>query len=121
MPIEMANLETIAAGNHFDLVLSHTCPYQYRPTDLFLSFIDQSKVDNSMELWMSQLHEKIDYGIWCWGHYHADRIEAPYCEMFMHEVQELRELEERWRHYEDTGRLNWWLPKSPIFYEFTEE
>jgi hypothetical protein len=38
--------------------------------------------------------------------------------MFMHEVQELRALEERWRDYEDTGSLNWWLPKSPQFHSF---
>ena len=119
-PFEMENLEkwAVVTGQYFDLILSHTCPYRYMPTDLFLRGIDQSKVDNSMELWMDGLIQKIDYNIHCWGHFHADRIEAPYCEMFMHEVQELCELEERWRHYEDTGRLNWWLPKSPQFHSF---
>ena len=33
----------------FDLVLSHTCPYSWQPFDLFLPFIDQSKVDNGTE------------------------------------------------------------------------
>ena len=117
-PMEMANLTRIAAGEHFDLVLSHTCPYQYRPEDLFLNGIDQSRVDNSMELWMSQLSETITYGVWLWGHYHEDRVEAPYCEMFMHEVDPLEHIEERWERYRQTGNLDWWLPKSPIFYQF---
>ena len=116
----MAHLESIAAGQYFDLVLSHTCPYQYRPTDLFLGFIDQSKVDNSMELWMSQLHEKITYGIWLWGHFHLDRVEAPCCEMLMHEVENLEAIEKRWATYLIEGTLPWWIPKSPIFYQFVE-
>ena len=117
-PHEMMNLESIAAGQHFDLVLSHTCPYQYRPTDLFLSCIDQSTVDNIMELWMSQLAEKITWGAWLWGHYHADRVEAPHCEMFYQEIEPLEHIEDRWYKYTQTGELDWWLPKSPIFYQF---
>lgn len=120
-PMEMANLQALAAGQYFDLVLSHTCPYQYRPTDLFLNFVDQSLVDNSMELWMSQLKEKISFGIWCWAHYHADRIEAPYCEMYMNEIEDLEALEARWRRYRITGELDWWLSKSPNFWMFVKE
>lgn len=117
-PLEMADLEASVAEQHFDFVLSHTCPYQYRPTDLFLNGIDQSRVDYSMELWMSQVSEKITWGVWLWGHYHADRVEAPYCEILMHEAQELHEIEGRWMRYRETGHLDWWLPKSPIFYQF---
>ncbi len=32
-----------------DIVLSHTCPLRYEPTEVFLPFIDQSKVDKSTE------------------------------------------------------------------------
>lgn len=117
-PHEMMNLESMAAGQYFDLVLSHTCPYQYRPTDLFLGCIDQNTVDSTMEIWMSQLAEKIEWGVWCWGHYHADRIEAPYCEMFLHEVEKLEDIEARWDRYTWTNELDWWLPKSPIYHMF---
>ena len=117
-PHEMLDLEIEAEGRYFDLVLSHTCPYRYRPTDLFLKMINQSKVDNTMELWMDKLHDKIDFGVWCWGHYHEDRLEAPYCEMFFNEVEELRVIQERWSRYKVLGELDWWLPKSPQFYMF---
>lgn len=118
---EMLNLTLEAENQHFDLVLSHTCPYRYRPTDLFLSYIDQSQVDNTMELWMDGLHDKIEFNAWCWGHYHQDRLEAPHCEMFFQEVQSLEVVEERWRRYYETGELDWWIPKSPNFYMWTEE
>lgn len=116
---EMANLETLAEGQHFDLVLSHTCPHMYRPVDLFLSGLDQSTVDTSMEVWMNKLHSKITFSVWCWGHYHSDRIEAPYCEMFLHEVEPLEHIEDRWDKYTQTGELDWWVPKSPDFYKYT--
>lgn len=31
-----------------DVVLSHTCPLRYEPTEVFLSMIDQSSVDKSI-------------------------------------------------------------------------
>ena len=33
-----------------DVVLSHTCPSQYIPREMFLSCIDQSSVDNSTDV-----------------------------------------------------------------------
>lgn len=58
---------------HFDVILSHTCPYSLRPTDLFLRGLDQSKVDNTMEVWLEQVREAVSYDRWFWGHYHANR------------------------------------------------
>ena len=120
-PHERLALELDAEGQHFDLVLSHTCPFDKMPTDLFLTGIDQSQVDNSMEQWMQKLMTKITFGIHLWGHFHADRIEAPYCEMFIHEVENLKDIEARWDRYTKTGELDWWVPKSPQFYMFKEE
>jgi 3-oxoacid CoA-transferase subunit A len=100
----------------FDLVLSHTCPYEWRPTDLFLNFIDQSTVDNTMELWMDEVQREIPWGIWLFGHYHQDRLERPHVEMFYYEVEDLKTVEERWARFDETGELDWWLPKSPYFY-----
>ena len=116
---EMARLPKDYAWNHYDLVLSHSCPYQFRPTDLFLASIDQSTVDTSMELWMSQLSEKITWGVWCFGHYHEDRIEGPRVEMFYREIEPLNKIEERWNRYAETEELDWWIPKSPNFYQHT--
>ena len=33
----------------FDIVLSHTCPFKYEPTEMFLGGIDQRTVDDSTE------------------------------------------------------------------------
>ena len=56
-----------------DLVLSHTCPSTYIPTDLFLPMIDQSTVDRTMERYLGEVEYKLDYKYWLWGHYHAFR------------------------------------------------
>jgi len=42
-------LNKIKKDNTYDIILSHTCPYKYRPVEMFLSGIDQNKVDTSME------------------------------------------------------------------------
>ena len=59
--------------NKCDLVLSHTCPCIYEPTDLFLSNIDQSTVDKTMERYLGEIEFALDYRAWLWGHYHAYR------------------------------------------------
>lgn len=56
-----------------DYVLSHTCPFKYMPVDLFLPNVDQSKVDKSTEEWLDKIEEKLDYDVWYFAHYHADR------------------------------------------------
>lgn len=80
---QLTDEEKAAIGNkikfnpYFDFVLSHTCPYEWRPTDLFLPQVDQSNVDISTELWLSEIEKMIHYKYWCFGHYHQDRIEVP--------------------------------------------
>lgn len=56
-----------------DLVLSHTCPIIFEPTDLFLSVVDQATVDKSMERYLGEIEYKLDYEAWLWGHYHQFR------------------------------------------------
>lgn len=53
-------------------ILSHTCPYANRPIHLFLTQIDQSSVDNSMEKFLDEVKLKVEYKNWFFGHYHAD-------------------------------------------------
>ncbi|MBO5334241.1 MAG: metallophosphoesterase [Clostridia bacterium] len=56
-----------------DVVLSHTCPFKYTPTETFLSFVDQSTVDTSTEHWLDDIEDKLDYGKWYCGHWHIDK------------------------------------------------
>lgn len=59
---------------NFDIILSHTCPCCFEPTDLFLDFIDQSTVDKDMERFLGAVEYALEnYGLWMWGHYHAFR------------------------------------------------
>lgn len=100
----------------FDFVFSHTCPKKYQPVDKFLSFIDQSTVDTSMEDWMDKINQKIRVNCaWLWGHFHDDRIEAPHKEMYYYNIEELDTIANRWKKYDKTGELDWWLVKSPNF------
>ena len=60
-----------SVGNKVDVVLSHTCPVRYEPTEVFMSCIDQSKVDKSTEIWLGEIESKITYDKWYCGHYHT--------------------------------------------------
>lgn len=106
-------------GPEIDFIFSHTCPYSLQPTDMFLSGIDQSKVDNSMELWMEKIYQKYrgKFIAWLWGHFHRDSIEAPHCEMLYNDIENLDDIVARWKKYDETGELDWWLVKSPYFEE----
>ena len=75
---EMAAGTALAQSQSWDLVLSHTCPICYEPTDLFLPVIDQSTVDKTMEKWMGGIEYNLDYKLWCWGHFHHNRIYPHY-------------------------------------------
>jgi len=60
-------------GSHFDVVLTHTCPYKYEPKEMFLEGLDQSKVDKSMEYFLDKIEENIDYDKWYCGHFHNEK------------------------------------------------
>ena len=98
---------------NFDFVFSHTCPKQFQPIDLFLGFIDQSTVDDSMEVWMDNIEKKINYHAWLFGHYHKDRIEYPHVEQYFNDIETLDAIAERWEKYDQTGELPWWIEKGP--------
>lgn len=61
-------------GSHYELVLSHTCPYMARPLDKGLSFVDQSKVDSTMEVFLERIRQQITYDLWAVGHWHLDEV-----------------------------------------------
>lgn len=68
-----AKVESVFESKKVDFVLSHTCPYKYIPREMFLPGIDQSKVDNSTELWLDTIEDKIEYEAWYCGHWHTDK------------------------------------------------
>lgn len=70
--------EIIKRNPAFDLILSHTCPIIYEPTDLFLSVVDQSLVDKTMERYLGEIEYNITYKLWLWGHFHDYRIYPKY-------------------------------------------
>lgn len=75
------------------LVMSHTCPIRFKPTECFLPQIDQSTVDETMEKWMDELFEKtIRLGLpltrWYCGHWHTDKTVEP-MRFVYHDILEL--------------------------------
>ena len=113
---EMNDAMGILGNKHYDFIFTHTCPISWEPTDLFLSMVDQSSVDKSMELWLEEFKESITFNVYCFGHFHADRLERPYVEQYYNDIEELEAIWHRWNKYSKTGELDWWLTKSPSFY-----
>ncbi len=65
-----------------DYVLTHTCPYNTRPTHLFLCGVDQSTVDSSMEVWLQKIADKLDFKRWYFGHFHGDWVNDKYTMLY---------------------------------------
>lgn len=109
---EMDKITEKVVGKRFDFVFSHTCPLSWEPNDLFLNGIDQNQVDKSMEIWMDKLLNTIDWRVWLFGHYHADRIERPFVEQMYMDYENIETIWNRW-YDKCTYEKEWWLPKSP--------
>lgn len=61
-------------NNKVDIILSHTCPYKYMPVEVFISGIDQSKVDKSTEEFLDEIESTTSYKKWYCGHYHTEKV-----------------------------------------------
>jgi 3-oxoacid CoA-transferase subunit A len=70
---ETAELQLKSLDYKVDVVFSHTCPFKYEPVEMFISGIDQSKVDDSTERWLDEIEDKLDYKAWYCGHWHVDK------------------------------------------------
>ena len=80
---KLYTIENLEKNNwNVDAVLTHTCPVETIPTHLFLSGIDQSKVDKSTEIWLQEVSDKLDFKKWYFGHYHGEWINGKYELMF---------------------------------------
>ena len=53
------------------IVMSHTCPINYEPQEMFLGGIGD--VDKSMEIWLGGLEFPGKYSKWYCGHFHTDK------------------------------------------------
>lgn len=93
---ERTIIENNVKNKHFDIIITHTCPIQWQPTTLFISSIDQSKVDDSMERWLGYIEYITTYNLWLCGHYHDDRILAKKCEMFYNKIEKIDNIYNRW-------------------------
>ena len=108
-----------------DFMLSHTCPLSWQPVDMFLSSINQSTVDNSMEKMLETIknEETFNWGIWLFGHYHNDRLERPHVEMYFNYFETLDAIHKRWLDYDadlspdKSNNIVRWMVKSPNFYK----
>lgn len=70
---EMNNILDKYNGKNIDIILSHTCPYKYEPREVFMTGLDQSKVDKTMEHFLDEVEEKVNYKKWYCGHYHTEK------------------------------------------------
>ena len=75
--------------NSFDYILSHTAPLIYEPRYLFLSVIDQSTVDKNMENFLQEIHDKITFKHWYFGHYHDDNRLASNISILYNDIIEI--------------------------------
>lgn len=116
-PEEMSNIQGECYGEHFDFILSHTCPFSWQPTDLFLTCLDQSTVDNTMEQWLEIMKNEITWGCWLFGHFHANRMVRPHVEMYYNEIDSIDNIIARWNRYEAGEDYNVeHLDKDPKFF-----
>lgn len=116
---EMLQCTVDLTNQKVDFVLTHTAPICWEPTDLFLNSINQSTVDKTMELFLEEVGQCFDWRIWCFAHYHTDRLERPYVEQFYRDTENIEDVWERWHNYYHSNELDWWLDKSKNFYQET--
>ena len=71
---EMDNILKRYQNTHVDVIMSHTAPKKYEPIEVFLSGIDQKKVDKTMEEFLDKVEENVEYDKWYCGHFHTEKI-----------------------------------------------
>lgn len=113
-PILMKYIERRLAEREYKIygVLTHTCPFRYLPTEMFMTTRQSARVkrtpkllkffqkkpfqpdiDRTTEYWLGELEQKLDYKEWFCGHYHVDKPIDKITMMF----QEIRPLHRKKR------------------------
>lgn len=103
--------ERLAAENNCIFgMLTHTCPLEYLPTEMFMSTRQNAEnkrkpkkekikkgitkkvfkpdIDRSTEEWLGKLEKQINYEVWYCGHYHVDK-QIDKVNMMCHEIRPL--------------------------------
>ena len=70
---QRAEQQLEANGWRTDIVLTHTTPLRYEPVEVFMSCVDQSRVDKSTEEWLDTIEQRLAYRRWYCGHYHTEK------------------------------------------------
>lgn len=70
---EMLTILFNTKNANYNHIFTHTCPYEWMPTDLFLTCIDQDSVSNAMERFLTDVQYNCIWGHWWFGHFHANR------------------------------------------------
>lgn len=86
-------------------MMTHTCPINYLPTEMFLSTRQNAgikrkprkskfkkpfkpDIDRSTEIWLGELEKKLNYEVWFCGHYHIDK-QIGKVRMLCHDIRPL--------------------------------
>ena len=77
-------------GDREDIILAHTCPYDQRPVECFLPGVDESGVDNTMEHFLQEIVDAVEYNAFYCGHWHTEKQDGKLRIMF-HDVITLDE------------------------------
>lgn len=92
-------------GNTIYGMMTHTCPVNYLPTEMFVSTRQNADIkrksrkakikktfkpdiDRSTEIWLGELEKELDYKVWFCGHYHIDK-EIDKIQMMYHNIRPL--------------------------------
>ena len=70
---QWAEQQLEANGWRTDIVLTHTTPLRYEPVEVFMSCVDQSRVDKSTEEWLDTIEQRLAYKRWYCGHFHTEK------------------------------------------------
>lgn len=68
-----------------DIMLTHTCPLRFVPTELFIDGIDQNTVDQSTEEFFDKVWNAFPANqkpMWYFGHFHGDKYTDDYVMLF---------------------------------------
>lgn len=86
---EKKTVEIEITCRSYNYILSHTCPLKWEPSHLFISAVNQDKVDKSTEEWMDKIEPMIKYDKWYFGHYHSDEVISEKAELIFHDIKEI--------------------------------
>ena len=71
-----------------DIVLSHTVPLKYEPTEAFIEGMNQDMIDKSTEKWLQTIEDRLTCQKWYAGHYHVEKCTGK-LEILYHNIHEL--------------------------------